>query len=358
MSATYLLIAVIIIALTFDFLNGFHDSANTVATMIASRAMSPRGALGMAAAAEFIGPFLFGVAVATTVGKEVIDPNSITITVILAALTSAIFWNISTWYFGIPSSSSHALIGGLVGAALVSNGPGVIDWGGLGDAAYYMSNLQFGMALRSLFFGSITGLYKVIVALFLSPLLGLFLGAVVMRITLWAARGSSPRINKTFKRSQLVTSLGLALSHGTNDAQKTMGIITMALVTLGLQSEFTVPWWVIIMSASAIALGTAIGGWRIIHTLGGKFYRVRPIHGFTSQLSAASIIFGASIFGGPVSTTQVVSSTIVGVGAAERMSKVRWGVTQDILLAWVLTIPATAIVAALFYLPLRWFLGP
>ena len=291
-------------------------------------------------------------------GKEWVDPRSGTLTVILAALSSAIFWNIFTWYFGIPSSSSHALVGGIIGAVLISTGPDVIHWGALGQVASHLGNLEFGQALKSLFFGPIEGLWKVIVALFLSPALGLLLGALVMRFTLWASRGASPKINKTFKRSQLVTAMGLALSHGTNDAQKTMGVITMALVTLGFEQEFHVPLWVMLASASAIALGTATGGWRIIHTLGGKFFRVRPIHAFTSQLSSASIIFGASLLGGPVSTTQVVSSTIVGVGSAERMSQVRWPGTTEILLAWVPTIPATAIVAALAYLPLRIWLGP
>ncbi len=357
MSAFTLLIAIIAIALTFDFLNGFHDSANTVATMIASRAMSPKGALAMAAAAEMTGPLLFGVAVATTVGKEVVEPTSITITVIIAALLSAILWNIFTWYFGIPSSSSHALVGGIIGSVLISTGPHVIQMGALGEFLSYMGNLQPGMALRSLLVGPVEGLWKIILALFLSPIIGLLLGAIIMRITIWASKGSSPKINNTFKRFQLVTATALALAHGANDAQKTMGIITMALVTLGFQEQFHVPLWVIFSSASAMALGTATGGWRIIHTLGGKFYRIRPIHGFTSQLTSATIIFGASMLGGPVSTTQVVSSSIVGVGAAERMSKVRWGVTQDILVAWLLTIPSTAIVAALIYLPLSLWLG-
>lgn len=353
-----LLLIIIATALIFDFLNGFHDSANTVATLIASRAMAPRAALGMAALAHMVGPLLFGTAVAKTVGSEVVDPNSITVTVILAALLSAILWNIFTWYFGIPSSSSHALIGGIVGAVLVFAGPTVIHWGAMGVAFNHLINLEIGKALAALVFGPVEGLWKVILALFLSPILGLLLGALLMRIVLWMARGASPSINATFKRGQIPTSLALALAHGTNDAQKTMGIITMALVTLGFQEQFEVPRWVMLTSAAAIALGTASGGWRIIHTLGGKFFRVRPIHALNSQLASASIIFGASALGGPVSTTQVVSSSIVGVGAAERMSMVRWTVARDIVLAWVLTIPATMALAALIYLPLSAWIGP
>jgi PiT family inorganic phosphate transporter len=358
MAVIALMATVLATALIFDFLNGFHDSANTVATLIASRAMSSRAALAMAAGAELAGPLLFGTAVARTIGSEVVDPNSITVTVILAALLGAIFWNLFTWYFGIPSSSSHALVGGILGAVVVGVGPQVINLGALQGFFLYLGNLQFGRALAALVTGPVEGLWKVILALFLSPLFGLLLGAAIMRVTLWAAQGASPSINVTFKRGQLATSAALALAHGTNDAQKTMGIITMALVALGFQEEFQVPRWVMLCSATAIALGTASGGWRIIRTLGGKFYRIRPIHALTSQLASASIIFGASFLGGPVSTTQVVSSSIVGVGAAERMSKVRWTVTQDIVLAWVLTIPAAALASGLIYLPLRAWLGP
>ncbi|MEA3336675.1 MAG: inorganic phosphate transporter [Chloroflexota bacterium] len=353
-----LLLSVVVVSLIFDFLNGFHDSANTVATLIASRAMAPRAALSMAALAHLIGPLLFGTAVAKTVGSEVVDPNSITVTVILAALLSAIIWNILTWYFGIPSSSSHALIGGIVGAVLVFSGPQVINWGALGIAFDFFINLQFGKAIAALIFGPIEGMWKVILALFLSPIFGLVLGALLMRFMLWAARGSSPSVNTTFKRGQIPTSAALALAHGTNDAQKTMGIITMALVTLGFQEEFHVPMWVMLASATAISIGTASGGWRIIHTLGGKIFRVRPIHALNSQIASAGIIFGASALGGPVSTTQVVSSSIVGVGAADRMSKVRWRVTRDIALAWLVTIPATIVLAGLIYLPLSAWIGP
>jgi len=324
----FLLIVIIAIAMVFDFLNGFHDSSNIVATMISSRALSPRIALGITAVAEFSGPFLFGVAVATTIGSEVVDPAAITSVVIIAALSSAILWNLFTWYFGWPSSTSHALIGGLIGAVGVAEGLSTIK---------------------------LAGLEKVLIALFVSPVLGLVFGFLVLRLIYFLARGASPGINSLFKRGQVVTALALALSHGTNDAQKTMGIIAMAMVTTGFTTQFHVPWWVILLSASAIALGTAIGGWRLIKTLGGKFYKIRPVHAFGSQLASASIILGAALLGGPVSTTQVVSSAVMGAGAADRLSKVRWTVGRDIAVAWVLTIPVSALVAAGLYLLIHLF---
>jgi PiT family inorganic phosphate transporter len=309
------------VAVLFDFLNGFHDSSNVVATIISSRAMSPRMALALSAVAHFCAPFLFGVAVATTIGHDIVDPATITVSAILVALSSAIIWNLVTWFLGIPSSSSHALIGGMVGAV----------------------SANFGLSTIKM-----AGLEKVLVALFLSPVLGLLIGYLFMKLVLFLARGASPRISWLFKRLQIVTSLVLALSHGTNDAQKTMGIITMGLVTTGYLSHFIVPQWVILVSALALSLGTAFGGWRIIKTLGGRIYRIRPIHGFTSQTTSAFVILGAALLGGPVSTTHVVSSAIVGVGSAERLSKVRWGVASNIFTAWVVTIPVTALMAALF----------
>ncbi len=317
-----LIIILIALALIFDFLNGFHDSANVVATMISSRAMTPTAALIIATVANFIGPFVFGVAVAKTIGQDVASPDSITIAVVLAALLSASIWNLLTWFFGIPSSSSHALIGGIVGAVMVGTGFQSLKMEGLGLVA---------------------------VALFLSPVLGYVLGQIVMRISMWAVRNATPKANLFFKYAQIPTAFTLALSHGTNDAQKTMGIITLGLVVLGYQDHFAVPWWVILASATAIGIGTASGGWRIIHTLGGKFYRIRPIHSFASQLSSMVVILTASLFGGPVSTTHVVSSSILGVGAAQRRSQVRWGVMGDILVAWFLTVPASAGIAALLY---------
>jgi PiT family inorganic phosphate transporter len=329
-NSIFLMGILVALALIFDFLNGFHDSANVVATMISSRAMTPRAALIIASLANFAGPFLFGVAVAKTVGKEVAAPENITIIVVLAALVSASLWNIVTWFFGIPSSSSHALIGGIIGAVLIESG-------------YQAIRLQ--------------GLVVVGSALLFSPIVGFIIGLLVMRITLRFTQSASPKANNFFKLAQLPTAIALALSHGTNDAQKTMGIITMGLVVLGFQHEFNVPWWVILASATAIGVGTASGGWRIIHTLGGKFYRIRPIHSFTSQLTSAFVILAASLTGGPVSTTHVVSTAILGVGAAQRRSQVRWGVMTDILVAWLLTVPATAGLAALIYFPIEYLIS-
>lgn len=326
MNSDALLILLVGLALLFDFLNGFHDSANVVATMISSRAMHPRGALLMAAAAVMAGPLIFGVAVATTIGNEIVPASAVTIEVVLAALMSAILWNLLTYWLGIPSSSSHALIGGILGAVIAGSGMEVII---------------------------LEGLLKVAFSLFFSPLIGFVVGALLLRIMLFGVRKASPRINTGLKYSQIPTTLVLALSHGANDAQKTMGVITMGLVTLGFQDEFHVPFWVIMVSAGSLALGTAMGGWRVIHTLGGKFFRIRPLHSLASQISSASVILSASLLGGPVSTTQVVSSSIIGVGAAHRLSQVRWGVTRDILLAWLITIPTTALLAAGLYLVIQ-----
>jgi PiT family inorganic phosphate transporter len=319
---TPLIIVIIALALAYDFLNGVHDSSNVVATMISSRALPPRVALTMTAIAEFSGPLIFGVAVANTIGHEVVAADAISMQVLLAALLSAILWNLLTWYLGFPSSSSHALIGGFVGAVVVGAG-----WHAL----------------------QISGLEKILIALFTSPIIGLLFGFLVMRLLFLLSWNASPRINKYFRRFQVVTSLALALSHGANDAQKTMGIITLALVTGGYLKVFAVPLWVILLCGIMIGLGTSLGGWKLIRTLGRKFYKIRPIHGFASQLTSAVVILTASLVGGPVSTTQVVSSAIMGVGAADRLNKVRWGVAQEIATAWLLTIPATALVAAGIY---------
>jgi len=316
------LIVVILLALTFDFLNGVHDSSNIVATMIASRAFSPRSALALTAVANFLGPFLFGVAVATTIGDEVAESSALNIDVIIACLVGAIFWNLLTWFLGIPSSSSHALIGGMVGAVIAGAG-----------------------------FGSIKlhGLEKVLVALFASPVIGFVFGFLLTRVIYFLARAATPEVNWFFKKGQLITALAMAFSHGTNDAQKTMGIITLSLVISGYITEFHVPFWVIGLSAGAIGLGTALGGWRLIRTLGGKFYKIRPVHGFSTQLTSGLVILAASFFGLPVSTSQIVSSAIIGVGSSERFGKVRWSVAQEIVAAWFITIPASALVSAGFY---------
>lgn len=318
-------IIIVALALLFDFLNGLHDAANIVAPLISSRAMRPRRALLMTALAELGGPFLFGVAVARTIGSEVVQPETTSPAVIAAALLAAIVWNLLTWQLGIPSSSSHALIGGIMGAAIAASGPQAIMLGGL---------------------------EKVLLALFLSPLLGLLAGYLLVKLLYGLANlfGASPRINQWFRRGQRVMAVGLALSHGANDAQKTMGIITLSLLATGVLNSFTVPLWVIMVSAGAIALGTYTGGWRLIKTLGAKFYKIRPIHGFSAQTASAGVILGAALVGGPVSSTQVISSAIVGAGSAERLSQVRWSVAQEIVMTWIFTIPASAGVAALFYL--------
>lgn len=315
-------IVVIVLALIFDFLNGIHDSSNIVATMISSRALSPRVALTMTAVAEFSGPFIFGVAVATTIGHEVVAAESINTVVLLAALSSAILWNLITWYLGFPSSSSHAMIGGFIGAVVIDAGFQAIQLPGIG---------------------------KVLIALFTSPLIGFAIGYALLRLVMLFCWKASPGVNRVFKRGQIFTALALALSHGANDAQKTMGIITLALVTGGYLKVFAVPIWVIVLCAGMIAIGTSVGGWRLIRTLGAKFYKIRPVDGFSAQLASAVVILSASLVGGPVSTTQVVSSAIMGVGAAERVKKVRWGVAQEIATAWLLTIPATALLAAALY---------
>lgn len=315
-------ILVVVLAVLFDFLNGIHDSSNIVATMISSRAFRPAVALGVTAVAHFLGPFIFGVAVAKTIAHEIVAAESITIEVILAALVSAIAWDLLTWFLGIPSSSSHALVGGLIGAVIVGAGFKAIG---------------------------IAGLEKVLIALFISPIIGLIFGYVINKLIFFSARDASPKINWFFRRAQIITGIALAFSHGTNDAQKTMGVITLGLLILGYLKVFTIPFWVVVICAGAIAMGTALGGWRLIRTLGGKFYKIRPVHGFAVQLTSAFVILGASLVGGPVSTTQVVSSAIMGVGAAERVNKVRWGVGGEIVMAWIVTIPASSLVAAGVY---------
>lgn len=317
------IILLVIIALIFDFWNGLHDSSNVVATMISTRAMPPRAALILAALANGAGPFLFGVAVAKTIGSEVVAAEAMTISVVLAALTGAIAWNIITWAFGIPSSSSHALIGGMLGAAIVGYGFTAIEP---------------------------AGLTKILLALLLSPPLGLLVGFVTVRVLRWAAQRATPGVNVWFRRGQVIASTSLALAHGTNDAQKTMGIITMGLLIAGVITSFEVPLWVIAASATAMALGTLFGGWKLIRTLGSGFYKVQPIHGLGAQTASAAVILSAALLGGPVSTTQVVSSAIVGAGSAERARMVRWHVFQNVFVAWLITIPLSALVSGLVYL--------
>ncbi len=302
------------LALIFNFLNGLRDSSTIVATIISSRAMHPRVALALAAGAEFLGPFIFGVAVAKTIGQGIVEPAAITPGVVLAALVSAILWGLLSWRFGIPSSSSHALVGGLVGAVTAGVGAQEI---------------------------LIPGLMRVIVALFLSPILGFVGGFLFTRLVFFLSRDATLRINQFFKGAQVVSSMALALGYGANDGQKSIGMISLSLVATGYFSTFQIPLWVIVLSGVTVAIGTTIGEWRLIRTLGGKFFKIRPVDGFCTQMTSAAVILTAALVGGPVSTTQVISTGILGVGCAERASKVRWQVVGNILGAWVLTIPAT-----------------
>lgn len=320
------LMIVIALALLFGLLNGVRDVSNIVATMISSRAFSPRLALNIAAISEFVGPFLFGVVVAQTVAGQVVHATDLTLAVMLAALLGAIGWNLLTWYFGYPGSSTHALLGGLIGASWVGAGPGAILWGGVG---------------------------RVLIALFAFPAIGFLLGFVLTRLIYFLSRNASPGVNDFFKRAQLFTAVGLGLSHGANDAQKTMGVIVLSLVIAGVLPGFAVPAWVIFSSAGVMAVGASLGGWRMIRTLGGKFYKIRPLNSFSTQFTSTIVVLGASLLGAPLSTSQVVSSAIVGVGSAERASKVRWSVTEEIVKSWLVTIPASALLAAGVY----WVIG-
>jgi len=333
----WLIVVVVSLALVFAFSNGFHDAANVVSTIIMTRAISPRKALLLAGLCEFIAPFFLGAAVARTIGEDIIHisvrtPNTLMISAsfLIAALLGAILWNLITWFFGLPSSSSHALIGGMVGAALVAYGPSKILWGGL--------------------------LY-VVAFLVVSPLLGLMFGMLFLKITLRIFRNATPKVNYFFNRMQIPSSIALALSHGSNDVQKSIGLIAMAFILLGFSTSFHAPLWVIASCGAATALGTASGGWKIIKTVGSKIYRLRSVHAFCTQTSSAVVILGAALVGGPVSTTHVVSSSIMGVGAGQRISAVRWGVARNIILAWVVTIPASAVMAALSFLVIRWLLS-
>ena len=315
-----ILFLIVFLALGYNFLNGFQGSGSSVATIIASRAIAPRTALAIAAAGVFLGPFLFGIAVAYTIGRDIVAVETVNPAMIIAALTSSIAWSLFTWYFGIPSSPSHALVGGLVGSVLASTGA---------ESASLQS----------------AGMTKVLLSLFLSPFLGLMVGSLIMRLVLFLARDASMKINQWFKHGQIFTAIGLALSNGANDAPKGMGIMMLGLVSAGALASFEAPLWIIATSAAAMSLGTVLGGWRIIRTLGGKFFRIRPVDSFCSQTAAASVILSAALLGGPVSTTQVVSTTILGVGAAERMNKVRWGATGSIFITWLVTIPANIFLA-------------
>lgn len=345
-----LILAVITVtlALFFDFSNGFHDSSNIVATMISSRAISPKWALIIACFFEFVGAFFLGTAVAATIGKGIVDPAAFTgtsgVLIVIAALIGAIAWNMGTWYFGIPSSSSHALIGGMIGAFIFARGFDFSAW-----------TFSWTLGAGAIMWGKVVQIFLVLV---FSPLLGGFAGYCFMKLTVWVFRYAPPAANTFFKRMQILSSIGLALSHGTNDAQKTMGVVTMCLIMLRFQSadatgQFHVQGWVIFACACAIAAGIATGGWTIIKTLGMKLFKVRPVHGFSAQTCSAAVIYASSLFGFPVSTTQVVSSSIMGTGAGQRFNAVRWGVIGNIMTTWVLTIPCSALVGGIAYFVIR-----
>ncbi len=316
-----LLITVIVLAVAFDYINGFHDTANAIATSVSTRALRPTHAILMSATANFVGA-LTGTAVAKTIASGIASTPSghDGQVIIAAALVGAILWNLLTWRLGIPSSSSHALIGGLIGAVIAASGPTALNGPGIYE--------------------------KVLFPLVASPVLGIVIGFTFMVVLLNVFRRAHPkRINDRFRRLQVLSAAFMAFSHGSNDAQKTMGIITLALVAGGVLAEPTVPLWVILLAATAISLGTAAGGWRIIKTMGQRVVKLDPVHGFAAETTAASIILGASHFGMPVSTTHVISSAIMGVGSSDRFSAVRWGVAGNIVIAWVLTIPASGFAA-------------
>ena len=355
-----LLFGVIVLALVFDYINGFHDTANAIATVVSTGVLPPRTAVGMAALFNFGGAFL-GVGVAQTIGGDIANPASITLVVVMAALCGAIVWNLITWYFGLPSSSSHALVGGIIGAVLCHR-------------VVYEKG-EFGSNLWALVDSD--GSRKVIEGLIFSPICGLVMGFLIMIGLLWIVRRMAPtRINRGFKHLQLVSASLMALSHGSNDAQKSMGIITMALIgyyaahpahavsvhVIDLAAwqnhqKMVIPVWAIAACATAMALGTAAGGWRIMKTMGHKIIKLKPINGFAAETAGALVILGATHLNAPVSTTHVISSSIMGVGSSNRASAVRWGIAGNIVVAWILTIPVAAVIAALLYLVFHYFLG-
>jgi len=316
------------VALVFDFINGFHDSANSIATVVSTRVLPPKYAVAWAAFFNFAAVLFIGVPVAKTIGTGIIHPDIIDNLLIFAALGAAIIWNLITWYFGLPSSSSHALIGGLIGAGLVKGGTAVMVWGGISKATIFIV---------------------------VSPAIGMILGLALMTLVLQLFRRTQPgKMDHIFRKMQLFSAATYSLGHGMNDAQKTMGIIAMALYSQGLLgSTFHIPFWVVILCYTVIALGTISGGWRIVKTMGTRITKLRPIGGFCAETAAAISIIGASLAGIPVSTTHTITGAIVGVGSTIRLSAVRWGLAGTIIWAWVLTIPVSALISALLYFVLR-----
>lgn len=325
-----ILIAVIASALLFDYINGFHDTANAIATCVSTRALSIRSAIVMAAVLNFVGAMI-STKVATTIGKGIVDANKVTQMVVLAGVLGAIVWNLVTWYYGLPSSSSHAIIGGLVGSVIAHSGSGALHW---------------------------AGLKKIVMVLLISPVVGAFFGFVFMVALLWIFRNSAPYgLNKNFRKLQVLSAAVMAFSHGTADAQKSMGVITMALVSYGALPTFEVPTWVKIACAVAMAFGTAAGGWRIIKTVGHDFVKLQPVHGFCVETASAGVILGAAAMGLPTSTTHVITSAILGVGLSKRISAINWTLAYRIVCAWVITIPASAVMGFLSYTILSPLIG-
>ena len=324
----WVVVLLVTLAVAFDFMNGFHDAANSIATVVSTGVLRPLYAVAWAAAFNFIAYFIFETKVAATIGKGIVDPAIVDHYVIFGALIGAIAWNLITWYYGIPSSSSHALIGGFAGAAVAKAG-----WGALVP----------------------TGLLKIAVFIVLAPLLGMLLGFILMVVTFWIFRGARPsRVDALFRRLQLVSAAFYSLGHGTNDAQKTMGIIAILLFSGGyLGPEFYVPFWVVLAAHAAIALGTMSGGWRIVKTMGMRLTKLRPVGAFCAETAGAVMLIGTAVGGIPVSTTHTITGSIMGVGATQRLSAVRWGLGARIVWAWILTIPLSAIIAAV-----TWFVLP
>ena len=319
----WIVVGLISVALVFDYINGFHDAANSIATVVSTRVLSPGKAVIWAAFFNFVAAFTFGTAVANTVGAGMIDIHVVTFSVIFAGLFGAIIWDLITWYYGLPTSSSHALVGGYAGAAVAKAGFGAIVAGGW---------------------------TKTIIFIFLSPLIGLVAGLGLMVGIHWLFRWTPPsRVDRWFRRLQLLSAAFFSLNHGANDAQKTMGIIAGVLFTAGYLQEFRIPFWVVLIAHTAIGLGTLAGGWRIIHTMGSKITKLQPVGGFAAETGAALALMTATLIGVPVSTTHAITGAIVGVGSTRRLSAVRWGVAGQIVWAWVLTIPAAFTVAAVTY---------
>jgi inorganic phosphate transporter, PiT family len=319
----WIVVGLITVALVFDYINGFHDAANSIATVVSTRVLSPGKAVIWAAFFNFVAAFTFGTAVANTVGEKMIDIHVVTFSVIFAGLLGAIIWDLITWYYGLPTSSSHALVGGYAGAAVAKAGFGAII---------------------------VSGWTKTVIFIFLSPLIGMAAGLGLMVGIHWLFRWTPPsRVDRWFRRLQLLSAAFFSLNHGANDAQKTMGIIAGVLFTAGYIETFHIPFWVVLIAHTAIGLGTLAGGWRIIHTMGSKITKLQPVGGFAAETGAALALMTATLIGVPVSTTHAITGAIVGVGSTRRLSAVRWGVAGQIVWAWVLTIPAAFTVAAVTY---------